>query len=219
MSEESRKVYEKITTEVKDYASVIKLTSTVDEWLRSDTKRAEEVAVRLAKRNEENEELRHRLVTLKEIYVQAPALKEIFQSETVEIKQCHEEQSVAVKSTSTESESQVQVVQGFVTTADTHTDKVIVETLQKLNAEIHQTTTFMAESVLKDFKPRVAKLTKEQILCGAKGFRVDRSSVGGLLGKERAQSRGSVSPNRTPSLPDGLPTLDHFLLDRRERVQ
>ncbi|KAG8215929.1 hypothetical protein J3R82DRAFT_7903 [Butyriboletus roseoflavus] len=219
MSEESRKVYEKITTEVKDYASVIKLTSTVDEWLRADAQRAEELALELEKRNKENGELRRHLITLKEIYVRAPALKQIFQSETVEVKQRHEEQSVAVKSTRTESESQVQVVQGFVATGDTFTDTMIAETLQKLNAEIHQTTTIMAESILKDFKPRAAKTDKGANLCGTKDFRVDRSSVGGLLGTERAQSRGSVSPNRTPSLPDGLPTLGHFLVDRREGLQ
>ena len=163
VSEESRKVYEKITTEVKDYAAVIKLTTTIDQWLRADSKRAEDLALELERRNKENEELRHHLVTLKEIYIRAPELKQIFQSETIEIQRHYEEQSKELESALAERQSQLDGVQRFVTTADKYADEMITQILHKLNAEVQQSTTFMAEYMLEDFRPRAAKLTKEQI--------------------------------------------------------
>ena len=150
MSEETRKVYEKITTEeVKDYAAVIKHTTVVDEWLRADAKKAEE--------------LRHSLVTLKEIYIRAPALKQNFQSETTGIEiQKYEKQSRELKSDLAERRSPLDDVQRFVIAADNYADTMIIQMLQKLNAEVQQNAEFMAEWMLKDFGPRAMKLTKEQ---------------------------------------------------------
>ena len=53
-------------------------------------------------------------------------------------------------------------VQRFVTTADTHADTVIVQMLRKLNAEVQQNTSFIAECILDDFQPPLKTLTKEQ---------------------------------------------------------
>jgi chromosome segregation ATPase len=188
ISEETRKVYEKITTEEKDYAAIIKLTTTVDEWLRADARRAEELALELAKRTKENEELRYNLVTLKEIYIRAPALKQIFQSETVEvqIKKRVEEESIKLKSALAANKSQLDGVQRFVTTADKYADTMIIQMLQKLNAEVQQNTEFMAERMLKDFGPRATKLTKEQSSAAQKVSESIGETLTGCLGsKER----------------------------------
>ncbi|KAF8552289.1 hypothetical protein OG21DRAFT_1486320 [Imleria badia] len=159
ISEETKKVYETITTkEVKDHSAVIKLTTTVDQWLRADAKRAEELASELENRKKENEELRDNLVTLKEIYIRAPELKQIFQSETIEIQRRSEELKFALA----ERQSQLDVVQRFVTTADKYADDMIIQVLRRLNAEVQQNTTFMADCILQDFQPRTAQLAKEQ---------------------------------------------------------
>ena len=149
-SEKTRQVYKEITTEEKDYGSIIKLTATVDEWLRAEARRTEE--------------LRSNLVTLKEIYIRAPALKQIFQSETIEVQvqKRVEEESTRLKSALAANQSQLDGVQRFVTTADKYADTMIIQMLQKLNAEVQQNTEFMAERILKDFGSRATKLTKEQ---------------------------------------------------------
>ena len=192
ISKETREIYKKITTEEKDYAAIIKLTATVDEWLRADARRAEELALELAKRNKENEELRSNLVTLKEIYIRAPALKQIFQSETIEVQvqKRVEEESTKLKSALAANQSQLDGVQRFVTTADKYADTMIIQMLQKLNAEVQQNTEFMAERMLKDFRPRATKLTKEQ---SSAVERVSESIGNTLLGCLGSEERNDVA--------------------------
>lgn len=154
-TEEWRTIQTNIKTEVKDYATVINLTTTFDEWLRADAKRAEVLALELERRNKENEELRHKLIVLKEIYIRAPRLKQIFQSETIEV--------TKLKSALADSQSQLHSVQRFVATADTHPDAAITQMLQKLNAEVQQNTMLIAEIIAKEFRRQETKATKEQL--------------------------------------------------------
>jgi len=133
-----------------------------DEWLRADAERAKVLALELARRDKENEELRSNLVTLMKIYTHAPALKQIFQSETTVIRERYEAQSRELMSALAERQSQLDGVQRFITTADIYADTMIIQMLQKLNAEVQQNTTFMAEYILEGFGPRATKLTKEQ---------------------------------------------------------
>ena len=57
------------------------------------------------------------------------------------MKQRHDEQSRALK-------NQLESVQRFVTTADVYADTMIIQMLQKLNAEVQQNTTYIAECIL-----------------------------------------------------------------------
>jgi chromosome segregation ATPase len=187
ISEETRKVYEKITTEQKDYAAIIKLTTTTDVWLRADAWRAEELALELAKRDKENEELRYNLVALKEIYIRAPALKQIFQSETIEvqIRKRVEEESTKLKSALAMCQSQLDDVQRFITTADKYADTMIIQMLHTLNAEVQQNTGFMAERILKDFGPRATKLSKEQSSAAQRVSESIGNTLAGCLGSDK----------------------------------
>ena len=161
--EEWRQIQTKIMSEVKDYATVIQLTTDVDEWMGT---RAKVLAEELEKRNRENEELRQKLVTLRQIYVSAPRIKQIFQSESIEIKKRYEEESVALKTALVESQSQLRGVQRVVAPADTYADEAIIQILKKLNAEIQQNATLIADGVAKDYKS--AKVTKAQITAASK---------------------------------------------------
>lgn len=58
-----------------------------------------------------------------------------------QMKQRHDEQSRALK-------NQLESVQRFVTTADVYADTMIIQMLQKLNAEVQQNTTYIAECIL-----------------------------------------------------------------------
>ena len=156
--EEWRMIQTKIMSEVKDYAAVIQLTNGVDEWMST---RAKALAEELEKRNRENEELRQKLVILRQIYVSAPRIKQIFQSETVEIKKRYEEETIALKTALVESQSQLRGVQRAVATADTYADEALIQILKKLNAEIQQNSTLIADGMAKDYKS--AKVTKAQI--------------------------------------------------------
>jgi chromosome segregation ATPase len=173
ISEKARQVYKEIMTEEKDYAAVIKLTATVDEWLRADARRAEE--------------LRSNLVTLKEIYVSAPALKQIFQSETIEVQvqKRVEVESTKLKSALAANQSQLDGVQRFVTTADKYADTMIIQMLQKLNAEVQQNTEFMAERILKDFGSRATKLTTEQSSAAQRVSESIGNTLAGCLGGDK----------------------------------
>ena len=172
-SEEWRVIQTKIMTEVKDYATVIQLTAKVDEWLHDDAKRADELAIQLERRNKENEELRNKLVILKEIYIRAPRIKQIFQSETIEIKRCeqecvqtkrrYEEETKTLRAALAESQTQLRGVQRVVATADTYADEMIIQVLKKLNAEVQQSTTLMAEGIAEALQARTTKATKDQI--------------------------------------------------------
>ena len=62
--------------------------------------------------------------------------------------------------------------------------------LQKLNAEVQQNTEFMAERMLKDFRPRATKLTKEQ---SSAVERVSESIGNTLLGCLGSEERNDVA--------------------------
>lgn len=190
VSEESREIHETMMkSEVRDYTAIIQLTTTVDGWLRADAKRAEELTRELERRNKENEELCNNLMLLKEIYLRAPELRQIFQSQTIEIQRRYEEQSRELETVLAERQSQLDTAQHFVvTTADTHADATIIQMLQKLNAEVQQNTTFMAEYMLEGFRVRGrgTRLTEEQVSAMQRvSESIGQTLVGCLGRKER----------------------------------
>ena len=69
-----------------------------------------------------------------------------------EIKKRYEEETKALKIALESSQSQLRAVQRFIATADVHGDEAIIHVLKKLNAEIQQNTTFMAEDIAEQFK-------------------------------------------------------------------
>ena len=146
-------------TEMKDYSTVVQLAASVDNWLREDGKRAEGLVHELGKRNKGNEELRRGLVLLKEIYIRAPELEEVFRSE---IERRYGEQSRELKAALAEHQSKLDGVQRFVATADVYSDTIIILMLQKLNAEVQQNAVFIAECILDSLQPLPKTVTEEQ---------------------------------------------------------
>ena len=112
---------------------------------------------------ESAEKLRHNLVTLKEIYIHAPALKQIFQSETIETLERYRALPRELKSALAERQSQLDGVQRFIATTDIYADAMIIQMLRKLNVEIQQNTTSMAECMLEGFQTQATKLTRERV--------------------------------------------------------
>ena len=82
--------------------------------------------------------------------------------------------------------SQLDGVHRFVATADTYAVTTIIQTLQKLNAEVQQNTALMAECMLEGFGPRATKPTKEQSSAAQRVSESIGKTLTGCLGiKER----------------------------------
>ena len=164
----------RIMAEAKDYATVIRLTTEVDKWISA---------------RPGYEDLRRKLITLKEIYVNAPRIKQIFQSESMPVKKRYEEETIlmkrryeeevilmkkryeeaskTLKAALADSQSQLRDVQRVVATADMYADETLIHMLKKLNAEIQQNTTLMAESIAEQSQRvvsrKVTKAVKENV--------------------------------------------------------
>ena len=133
----------KVIGDAKDNGAVIQLTAELDEWIST---------------RPEYEDLRHKLISMKETYVSVPQTRENFQLEATEIKKRYEEEVVlmkrryeeeseALKTALADSQSQLRDVHRVVATADVYADEAIIQMLRKLNAEVQQTTTLMADSI------------------------------------------------------------------------
>ena len=73
-------------------------------------------------------------------------------SEAIWTKRRYEEETNALKIALESSQSQLRAVQRVIATADVHADEAIIHVLKKLNAEIQQNTTFMAEGIAEQFQ-------------------------------------------------------------------
>jgi chromosome segregation ATPase len=160
------------------------LTSQIKQWKHSDAAKAEE----LATAGKKIEQLRHDLSTSSSLITQFQQLYEAKSAELNSVRkqlQAYEEQSRALKSALGERQSQLDGVQRFVTTADKYADTMIIQMLQKLNAEVQQNSEFMAERMLKDFGPRATKLTKEQSSAAQRVSESIGKTLSGCLGNEK----------------------------------
>ena len=145
-------------------AQLAELTSQIKQWKHSVAAKTEE----LATAGKKIEQLQHDL-----------------SASSSRITQAYEEQFRVLKSTLAERQSQLDSVQRFVTTADKYADTMIIQMLQKLNAEVQQYTEFMADRVLRDFGPRATKLTKEQSSAVQRVSESIGKTLTGCLGSEK----------------------------------
>ena len=142
-------------------ARLVELTSQIKQWKCSDVAKAEE----LATAGKKIEQLQRDLFTSSSRITQFQQCYEAKSAEfgsAREQLQAYEEQLRVLKSALAERQPQLDAVQRFVITADKYADTMIIQMLQRLNAEVQQYTEFMADRVLRDFGPRATKLTKEQ---------------------------------------------------------
>ena len=118
----------------------------------------------------------------------------------------YEEQLRVLKSALAERQSQLDSVQCFVTMADKYADTMIIQMLQKLNAEVQQYTEFMADWVLRDFGPQAMKLMKEQSSVVQRVSESIGKTLTGCLDSEKHNNVAlHISSNRVPSLSYVLP--------------
>jgi DNA repair exonuclease SbcCD ATPase subunit len=104
-------------------------------------------------------ELRARLQELKEKDYLIGSLK----AELIALQRNHGKQSTALADVRHElrsCQSQLDNVQRFISTADTHADQDIIQMLQALNEEVYQMSMTMADNVTENFA-RTARQTKE----------------------------------------------------------
>jgi chromosome segregation ATPase len=165
-------------------AQLVELTSQVKQWKRSDAAKAEE----LATVSKKVEQLQHDLSTSSSRITQFQQRYEAKSAELSSVReqlQAYEEQSRVLTSALGERQSQLDGVQRFITTADRYAEPMVIQMLQKLNAEVQQNTEFMAGRILKDFGPRATKLSKEHSSAAQRVSESIGNTLAGYLGSDK----------------------------------
>ena len=162
-----------------------RLLSQVEEWKRSDATKGEE----LVDVRKDLAELRRDLAGASsqiEFWKRSDATKTeelVVAQKDIEQLQTQIER---YKEQSRDLKSQLDDVQRFLATADTYSDKMIIQMLQKLDAEVQQNTTFMAECILGGLGPRATSTepTGEQSSAGQMVSESIGQTLAGCLGSK-----------------------------------
>ena len=133
--------------------------STTSSQLAESLQRYEAQEEKLASAHKDLEELRRES---RELTAVRDELR-VFQSQTTENQQLYEAQLRALRSTVAERPPQLLAMQRFFTVADTHANKIIIQMLQQLNANVQLIAKNMAECLVEDFQPQTRRLTEEQV--------------------------------------------------------
>ena len=132
------------------------LASKTDHWQKLDVAKAAEHRVKLTELNSQVEQCKR----------SHSAIKEERDAAHEEIQQL--KRDLAASSTrTTQLQQQSNTAQRIVPMVDIYADEMIVQMLKKLNAEVQQSTTCMAEGVVEQFQ-RTTQATKAQISAASK---------------------------------------------------